>query len=89
MFSLAQTPLGNANDTIIETTEKCVKVVEQKWNDLHLSLIVIGPKNHAIIAHLIQHMRKRRGIGYFVEDYVEKLHQTGKKEEKITRNMTH
>ena len=87
MFSLALTHLSDANYTIIETTEKCVKAVEQKWNDLHLSLI--GKKIHAIIVHVIQHMRKWRGIGCFVEDYVEKLHQTGKKEEKRTGNMTH
>merc|ERR1712183_1158758 len=35
MFSLARTPSGDANETIIETTEKCVKAVQQKWNDLH------------------------------------------------------
>jgi len=38
--------------------------------------------------HLIQQMKKRRGIGCFGEDFVEKSHQTGKKEERRTGNMT-
>merc|ERR1712183_93879 len=86
MFSQARTSSGHADETIIETTEKCVKAVQQKWNDLHLSLK--GTKIHAVFMHLIQQMKKERGIGCFGEDFVEKLHQTGKKEERRTGNMT-
>lgn len=38
--------------------------------------------------HLIQRMKKERGIGCFAENFVEKSHQTGKKEERRTGNMT-
>merc|ERR1712183_67036 len=86
MFSQARTSSGHADETIIETTEKCVKAVQQKWNDLHLSLK--GTRIHAIFMHLIEQMKKERGIGCFAEDFVEKSHQTGKKEEKRTGDMT-
>jgi len=52
---------------------------------LHLSFK--GPKIHAIEDHLVALMTKWNGIGCFLEDFVEKEHQTGKLEEKRTGHM--
>merc|ERR1712032_1583740 len=57
----------------------------KKWRDLHLSFK--GPKIHAVEDHLVPLMTKLNGIGCFLEDFVEKEHQTGKLEEKRTGHM--
>ena len=85
MFSLARTECGKINDEIIETTIDCVNKIEVKWNDLRLSLL--GTKIHAIFGHLVPMMQKWEGIGCFGEDFVEKGHQVGKREESRTANM--
>ena len=85
MFSLARTPSGEVDDDVIKTTKKCVRAVVTKWRDLYLSFK--GPKIHAIADHLVALMTKWNGIGCFLEDFVEKEHQTGKLEEKRTGHM--
>ena len=46
-----------------------------------------GPKIHAVEDHLLSLMKKWNGIGCFLEDFVEKEHQTGRLEDKRTGNM--
>ena len=44
-------------------------------------------KIHGIEDHLVNQMRKFNGIGCFLEDFVEQVHQFGMKDEKRTANM--
>ena len=85
LFTLARTPSGDADESVIKTTRICVKAVLLKWRDLHLSFL--GPKIHAVEDHLIYLMMLWNGIGCFLEDFVEQSHQTGKLEEKRTGHM--
>ena len=85
MFSLARTPSGEVDDIILNNTENCIKCVVKIWRELGLSFK--GPKIHAVEDHLLSLMKRWNGIGCFLEDFVEKEHQTGKLEDKRTGNM--
>lgn len=69
MFSLALMPSGTATGTDYKNMEQCIKEVVHKWRDLHLS--VLGPNIHAVEDHLLHLFKKWKGIGDFVEDFIE------------------
>ena len=85
LFSLARTPSGEVNNNILNKTETFIKFVVKNWRELGLSFK--GPKIHAVKDHLLSLMKNWNGIGCFLEDFVEKEHQTGKLEDKRTGNM--
>jgi hypothetical protein len=85
LFSLARTPSGDATEEVCVLADECVEKVMAKWRDLRLSMLM--PKMHGIEDHLVEGMRRFKGIGCFIEDFIEQAHQTGHKDELRTANM--
>jgi len=85
LFSVARTKSGEADDTICDKAQKYVSAVMVKWRDLGLSMDML--KIHGLEDHLVPQMRLFKGIGCFIEDFIEQAHQFGMKEEKRTANM--
>ena len=85
LFSIARTPTGEATEEILQLAQRYVTAVMVKWRDLRLSMRL--PKVHGLEDHLVQQMRRFKGIGCFIEDFIEQAHQFGMKDEARTRNM--
>jgi len=85
LFSVARTKSGEADDTICDKAQKYVSAIMVKWRDLGLSMDML--KIHGLEDHLVPQMRLFKGIGCFIEDFIEQAHQFGMKEEKRTANM--
>ena len=85
LFSIARTPSGEATDEVINTAKRIIDVLRVKWDDLRLTKRM--PKVHNLFTHLIPQMTMWKGIGDFLEDFVEQGHQTGVKEEYRTHGM--
>ena len=85
LFSLARTPSGKATQPIIDLTGRYIRAVMFKWRGLRLSMKLL--KIHGIEDHLLPQMERFKGIGDFLEDFIEQAHQFGKDEEARTRNM--
>jgi hypothetical protein len=78
---MARTPNGQ----VLDETKRCLRVTMLKWRDLWLSMKM--PKIHGLEDHLAAMMEQWNGIGDFLEDFIEQVHQFGMKEEKRTANM--
>ena len=85
LFSHARTPSGEASEEICQLTDRYVRAVMVKWRDLLLTTKML--KIHGIEDHLVKQMRKFKGIGCFIEDFIEQAHQFGMREECRTANM--
>jgi hypothetical protein len=85
LFSIARTPTGEATEEILEETKKNITAVMVKWRDLRLPTTM--PKIHAIEDHVLEQMTLFRGIGCYIEDFIEQAHQFGVSDESRTRGM--
>ena len=54
------------------------------WRNLRLSSM---PKIHGIEDHLLDQIIKYNGIGCFIDDFIEQVHQYGMLEERKSANM--
>ncbi len=49
---------------------------------------MLGPKIHGLEDHLLDQVKRFKGIGDFAEDFVEQSHQFGEKDKLRTRSMS-
>ena len=69
----------------MQLLQRMIKAVLKMWRFLRLSMD--GPKIHALEDHLMTQIKKYKGIGDFVEDFVEQSHQQGLRDETRTRGL--
>ena len=86
VFSFARMPCGTVTLEDERLLERMIKAVMQMWRGLRLSML--GPKIHGLEDHLLDQVKRYKGIGDFAEDFVEQSHQFGVKDELRTRSMS-
>ena len=86
VFSIARMPCGTVTLEDERLLERMIKAVMQMWRGLRLSML--GPKIHGLEDHLLDQVKRYKGIGDFAEDFVEQSHQFGVKDELRTRSMS-
>ena len=74
LFSMARTEKGMMTIDIERKMNKYIKGVMKMWRNMRMSMV--GPKVYGVEDHLLELMVKYKGIGCFVEDFVEQAHQT-------------
>jgi hypothetical protein len=74
---------GNVNEKLQETRECCVKAMSL-WRILTISVTL---KVHASEDHCIDQIKLYSGIGDYDEEFIERLHQLGKKDDVRTKSM--
>ena len=79
LFSLARTPSGKLDEEKTSLMKRFVDSALKLWRYLRFSMK--GPKIHEVEDHMLKCMIKFKGIGCFVEDFVEQAHQIGVQEE--------
>ena len=86
VFSIARMPCGTVTLEDERLLERMIKTLMQMWRGLRLSML--GPKIHGLEDHLLDQVKRYKGIGDFAEDFVEQSHQFGVKDELRTRSMS-
>ena len=87
VFSIARMPCGAVREEQIIKLENFIATAMRLWRDLGNS---ITPKVHAIEDHLVDQIRRLKGIGDLSEDFIEKSHQDGIVDHSRTKNsLTH
>ena len=86
IFSLARTKTGYLEQEDIDLQKRFVRSCIHMWRCLRFSSR--GPKIHGIEDHLLDSMQMYKGVGDFVEDFIEQSHQFGVKQEMRTRNLS-
>lgn len=74
LFSMARTPSGLMTDDGVDKLRNLADLALRLWRGLDLS---ITPKVHAIEDHMVDQIRRLKGIGDLGEDFVERSHQDG------------
>mmetsp|Transcript_26182 Transcript_26182/g.38989 ORF Transcript_26182/g.38989 Transcript_26182/m.38989 type:complete len:280 (-) Transcript_26182:4-843(-) len=69
-------PNGSITDEDIEKFKEFVAAVMQKWRALSLSVTV---KAHVLETHALYQMEQYHGVGDFIEEFLEQLHQYTKR----------
>ncbi len=82
-FSISRMPSGTVSDEHIVKLESFIATALKLWRGLGNS---ITPKVHAIEDHLVEQVRRLKGIGDLGEDFIEKYHQDGKINHSRTKN---
>ena len=85
LFSLSRTVCGKITGEIIETLRIIIQKIMLCWRNLRFSSNM--PKIHGIEDHLLDQIIKYNGIGYFIEDFIEQVHEYGMLEERKLANM--
>jgi hypothetical protein len=78
MFSLARTPKSELADPVkkealLVELSQTIGLVMTSWERLGLSLTTV--KRHILQSHLVEQIDEHDGIGEYIEDWVEKMHQ--------------
>jgi hypothetical protein len=82
-FSISRMPSGTVSDEHIVKLESFIATALKLWRGLGNS---ITPKVHAIEDHLVEQIRRLKGIGDLSEDFIEKSHQDGIIDNSRTKN---
>jgi hypothetical protein len=83
LFSLARTPSGLIGEEDINKLQDLVTLALQLWRGLDMS---VTPKVHAIKDHLVHEIMRFKRIGDLGEDFVERSHQDGIRQQSQSKN---
>ena len=83
VFSIARMPSGTVSDEYLAKLENFIATAMRLWRGLGNS---VTPKVHAVEDHLLDQIRRLKGIGDLTEDFIEKSHQDGIIDHSRTKN---
>ena len=86
VFATARIKNGELTEDDIDFMRRLTNATAKMWRNLRLSFE--KPKIHGVEVHILQQMVLWNGIGCFVEDFVEKAHQDGVRDEVRTKGLS-
>ena len=84
IYSTCHRPAGTLTDEELEDVHETIEIFSKMWRVAGLSITI---KAHIIEAHLIDYLRRFRGLGEYDEEFGERAHQDGLRHDKRTSNV--
>ena len=84
LYSACHRPYGSMSNADLTDAKETIQILSALWRLVKLSVTV---KAHIIDNHLMEFLKRFRGLGQYDEEFMERGHQDGMRNERRSANV--